>query len=264
MSYDFEDQLFAQGASPSSVEQAKAAIKKLSLPLPRSNQFVGGYSGTLIFLENEALVIRIEKSDSFLSKKGQKKYVRSSHPLILNPLLSIDCEDLTVEVCPGVHVNSGSEGIERSDANPILLTPLNNDGLSMWDYQAENTGRIRAPNLPEQGVTVVIDRNSVERLSETPTSYLAAIRKHGNPQAQFSPLRRAARRAFKRGDMSEFYTLCREFKQNKTLVCGWKKSKNKYSKTGSAAKASKAYRRRIKNHRRLKDLKQYFKLPAFS
>lgn len=211
------------------------AFKTLELPTPQEGDFLSGFAGYLSLINDYGLVIRVETSDKSVKKIGRGR-VRIKHPLVLQPLISIDCKDATLEICPAVNVTPA-----KDDDYEDLYKKLKESGISFWDGQNENMGYITLPGLPDKKVTIVIDRNAVEPLEDVRKINLNATKdKIDTPQEMFDPLRQKAQECLNGGDMDPFYDLCKSFKENGMLICGWE-NESIGGKTASAALIAKSY-----------------------
>ncbi len=257
MERTLQEQLKARGLSHSSIKKAFKVLRKLKLPIPSAGEYLAGFGGALLFLEDEALVVRIEKSDTKLHRIKRVK-----HPLVLQPLLSLPCDEITVEICPGTKLLEKLDDDTRDAINTSLNKELHKVGVNLWDFQTENVGIITLPDFPDQEQVVVIDRNSVEVLMGNAELFKLSRDLTHAPceyQSQFDPLREKATQAFANDRIEEFYDKCREFKEEGRLVCGWgSKSyakRDEYgfpSKTAMANQTAQAYAKRRKSEMKVK------------
>lgn len=198
------------------VTRVMNALKSLKIPLPQNeNQFMEGTDGALLFLNAEAVVIRIENKETAMLYDAVRL---DDHPLVLQPLAKLDAGAMVIEICAGTKLTG-----RYADALSIGRA-LEADGLWFIDQQSENTGLlpVRTPDFP-RGVPVVIDRLAVARLDEE----ISAEKKTLSRQAKeaqkklYKPLRTAFRRAHDKGRMRDFWMACRVAKIEGVLIDGW-------------------------------------------
>lgn len=205
-------------------------FEHLALPLPGSKDMLAGSEGHLCFLNDYALVLRIEFTRH--ATKGQ----RLVHPLILQPLLSIPCDDLTLEICPALPVPQDDYDVGAD----LLRQTLHKDGIDFWDDCFENTGLLNTEN--NHSHTVVIDRLGVTRMTERLLPVKEALARHGHPQKVFLPLRRQLKRAWNDPrEFAQFYELCRSFKKAGIITNGWSAHADAPNKCGQAHRFARHY-----------------------
>ena len=196
----------------------------LCLPQPENHdEYLASQEGLIVLLSQFGLVIRIEAKEESLSYEMGSGWQRvDDHPLVLQTLGSVDCGNALFEVCPAVPV-----GLNEADLNK-LAADLKDDGINYYDKYGPNSGYIEHNG---QKTPLVIDRLGVARLSTGAKTADQLMAKYGNPQGHFAPLKDAFSHAVnqptmksRRRSMQYFMNLCRQFKENGQLVCGWERS----------------------------------------
>ncbi len=208
----------------------KAALKvlevftNLHLPPPENAaEYMKSQDGYLMFLNEYGLVLRVEESD--------KPARVNDSPFVLNPLLSVDAGWAVVEICAGCHQENDKERIRETAR---YLRDLDYD---FWDRKTSNVGRmpIKTPNFPE-GVTVVIDRGAVGKLTDSTRSaslvleYLWKLEDLKQEAARaekelYQPLRNSFAHLWDNptdeGAAEALWSLCRRYVAEGKLVAGW-------------------------------------------
>ncbi|GEM_PF-7100385 len=238
-------------------------LQDIMLPLPQNGEFMNGTGCTLLFLNEYGLVVRFEYKSSFKEKRPDLK-----SDAILQPLLTIETEDWDMEVCPGLPILSYDvcktylKAIPLGSLQDEFNQRLKKDRLFLWDMQYENCGYMPDVSNPEKIIPIVIDRNAVREELATAVSLVNKIlpwkNKHVDfpkkAQAVFDPLKEAFTRAAvekgeeRAGAFKKAYNLCREFREEGKLVCGWQEPDVCKNKTEKANEAASNYHQRLKDH----------------
>lgn len=217
-----EDLIETFGAETANAVQMMYSL--LCLPSPDGHdEYLTSQEGMIVLLSQFGLVIRIEAKEESLSYEMGSGWQRvDDHPLVLQTLGSVDCGKALVEICPAVPVGLDQETLD------LLAEDLKQDGINYHDKYGPNSGYIINDG---KKTPLVIDRLGVARLGEGRKSAQELLQKHGDPQGKFQPLRDAFSHAInqptmksKRRSLQYFMNLCRQFKENGDLVCGWEKS----------------------------------------
>lgn len=135
------------------------ALNHLQIPLAdKSDAVLYGNAGLMMFSEVHGVIIRIETDKKY--SYGNSTYVNDS-PWMLQPLGAIQAGGLNIEIMPGVHA-------EKSDAESRkLYWKLWGEGYHYWDERIDNAGRLPAtPEFPD-GATVIVDRLSARKLTDS-------------------------------------------------------------------------------------------------
>lgn len=144
------------------------ALNHLQIPLPeKSDAVLYGNAGLMLFSEVHGVIIRIETDKKW--SYGNSVYVNDS-PWMLQPLGAIQAGGLNIEIMPGVHA-------EKSDAESRkLYWKLWGEGYHYWDERIDNAGRLPAtPEFPD-GATVIVDRLSARKLSDSTAPVKRALK----------------------------------------------------------------------------------------
>ncbi|GEM_PF-4655206 len=206
-------QLLADTTLQFGVQTARAVeqlFMLMSLPIPDHGDYIKASSqGFIVLLAQTGTLIRIESSS----------FERVNHPLVLQPLKTLSVDNTLIEICPATAL--GATDADAESLNYQLLE----DGIELDDRRGPNLGII---NLPDRTVHVVIDRPAVTYASGMTPDLKQVLEKHGNPQGHFQPLRDAFDHAFaqpglkaQRRSLQYAQNICRQFKENGLLVCGW-------------------------------------------
>ena len=239
-------------------QRVKEALESMGLPLPKRGAVVTGSEGALIFLDDYGIMLRVEMSDDLL-RKGERI---NDHPLVLQPLGQRQLTEYAVlEICPGVHVT------KDQNVRDLLFSKLPETGVSMWDFQICNAGvlPIYMPEFPN-GVPVVLDRLSVERISDSIKPVKDALKVfglssdvqkmvYGELKAGFEKAWPADQDKPDPEQFKEFLQLCIRHKSLGNLVSGWMRDPNasdrdwmyEDTKRSWAADAGHIYARQIKD-----------------
>lgn len=233
--------------SAADAEKICTTLSNLQRPLPGDDAFLKGTDGCIVFDEEYGVVIRIEK----------KSVSRIIHPLVLQPLASIETEKSIIEICPGVHTN------HDHDIPSFLHKKLKSDQLNFFDDQTANTGKLpfSTSEFPE-GVPLVIDRPAVRQLSDEVSlvkKYIPTVCNIFNPKSRkpeeiaqdvlYAPLRKLFHDAWpdisqKQPDakkIARFWRECRNYTKQGKLVAGWKNKPGGFWKQCAAVRCSSAY-----------------------
>ena len=223
------------------IEQIKRDLDKLALPFPQYQMNVAGYGCCTSFLSDYGLVVRFER----IEDRKKRLSLDIKNPFILQPLHAISNKDYQIEICPGVEV-----GMDWADGR-TLQGKLRKLNIDFWDFQEYNGGWITdfSGKLPRQ--PVIIDRNAVSILSENTRKAARGLIKN-DLQKQFKPLRdafaKAAFRGYKPDKLRDTYLLCKEFKAQGKLICGWEPLSSYDNKTAMVQKAAQLYRDPVRSH----------------
>ncbi len=205
---------------------------KLGLPPPeQKDEFIAGTEGQLVFMSRYGLVLRVEDKRHLGESGGAQA---KGAPWVLQPLASFDVGEAIVTICPGCRVGGTYE------QNAFLQERLNKQGVSFWDSQTVNFGRmpVNMPQFPD-GIPIVIDRGAVENLSRGNVVRIKTalgLKKQDQlardaakaEEELYGPLRHAFNDAWpdKAGPadaakMRQFLDLCADYKRAGKLVAGW-------------------------------------------
>ena len=224
-------------------QKTEEFFQSMRLPTPEAyDEYLAATAGFIIFISMAGLVVRIE------NKIHDPNVIndRPDHPLVLQPLGSLDLGDAVLEVCPAIRL-----GAQHDDCEKINFQ-LIEDGLELDDHQAANLGYLPDINGGER--LVVIDRLAVVQVHRSCESVWNLLEKYGNPQAPFSSLKKSFRRGQATGDMFEFVRLAAAAKDRGLLVNGWEEENHlhdmrlAYNKTPEAKNAADHYMQRIARH----------------
>lgn len=209
------------------------------MPAPDSfEQFLSATAGFIVFNTMAGLVIRVEVKHYDTAVVSD----RVSHPLVLQPLGSIDLGNTVIEVCPATRLGAQLDDCKDIDFN------LREDGFELDDHQAANLGYL--PN----GQLVVIDRPAVVQLSHDCASAQELLEKYGDPQSFYNSLRKSFRRGLAAGDLRGFMQDAVHAKERGLLVPGWEQDNHlhdmslAHNKTPEAKLKADNYTTRIIRH----------------
>jgi len=237
-----------------------STLADLNLPLPQMRiEYLQASSGALMVLDDYSCVVRIEMSDAKMDADSQQRGYRLrgrrvEHPLILQPLGMIDAGDATIEICPGTKTSASKE--MSDDVKDILAE----DGIDYWDDFAQNIGvlPIASEDFPD-GVPVVIDRLSVERLGQAPKQIMKDFEETNFQQKLYKPLYQKFKDAVKmtsqktrvdREGIKTFWAACAQLKKEYKMIPGWQfyeDRKNLPIKQREAITAGQEYKQRLQN-----------------
>ncbi len=234
----------------------------LNLPVPQSNvEYFDASVGALLFLDDYACTVRIEISEAERTRDNlERGYVmqgrRVEHPLVLETLGSIDAGKATIEIVPGIRTSQDEElSLEMKDI-------LAEDGVDYWDDAAMNIGilPVKSVDFPE-GVPVVLDRLSVDHLSERPNEIMRDFEEKEFQSRIYKPAQDVFNAAVAQGKeqgksispegVQKFWDKCREMKAEHKLFPGWQyyEDRNKLAiKQQKAIDAGRAYTEKTRVH----------------
>jgi len=217
-------------------------LEDLQLPIPqKESEFMAGTEGCIIFINRYGAVIRIEEKDD--------RYDVNDSQWVLQPIARFQVGKAVVEICPACAFESDKGRYEA------MKEGLEKDGLKLHDPGLRQTGRIplKTPEFPD-GVTVVVDRGAVKRLSDDIRPVKSALQ-----ERFYGPLRKKMAEAydgktFDAQKVREFWGLCEEFVRDGKLVIGWNnyrplydnKWEGKNPKGLQAARKARAYAKLFK------------------
>jgi hypothetical protein len=199
----------------------------MGLPVPESSdEFMEGTEGGLVFLNKYGLVMRIEAiipGNCFCTPERV-----NDSGWVLQPLASLEAGLAMVELCPGTHLERHYSNSER------LRDQLRRERIDFWDDGTRNCGVLPVKTLrfPE-GVTVVIDRLAVKRLSQSTAPIAQAFKEEAQEAAAaqeklYAPLREALKAALPDArKMKQFWELCESYVRDGKLVSGWNEADGK-------------------------------------
>lgn len=246
-------------------DKVAESFSELGLPLPESKaEFMDGNEGFLVFLSPYAMTLRIEPA-----KPHAGEYLR--HPNILQPIISHDVGKAVLEVSPSVAIDDCSDEDVQN-----LKSKLYDDGVFFWDDEVRNIGKlpIETAEFPD-GIPVVIDRLSVERVSHSPSllemEYPEKFSQNPNPiyddtiameeqDSLYKPLKEAfaeveankGQPSAYKASMLAFWDKCQELKADGVTIAQWDDKaffgENK-PHPRSVRKSAEAYHQTLKNHK---------------
>lgn len=227
-------------------------FKNLNLPLPEHGpEFLRGNEGGFVFLNEFAMIIRIEKAHTVDAERI------NDSPWISQPIATIEAGEALIEICPGCLLAAKDENID------YLGKQLGKEGINFWDQGLRNIGLmpVKTPLFP-QGIPVVIDRLACERLKKSTESIREALTAREEAEVRdameaqkklYGELKEAFKGAWSDGaiapdaeKMEKFWDLCRKRAQEGNLVAGWNEYIAEYGIAGEAARAAKEYALKIK------------------
>lgn len=206
-------------------------LAHLQLPIPDENvEFLRAYEGAIFFSNQYGMVVRIEPIDKNikLGTCARQPVVRiNDNPWVLQPIGSIVAGEAIVEICPGVHTTDQSSDLTA------LAQGLKRTGAHLYDLSCSNIGRlpIATKNFPD-GIPVVLDRLSVQRLTSTTRNIRNALQDMHIDVAPQKQLYGALKRLFSQAwpkdamipdatKMAEFWRAMGKAAQDGVLVAGW-------------------------------------------
>lgn len=243
-----------QRYQPQTVDQLSADLQGIYLPALNHADYVSGYGGCLVFLNDYGLVIRFEGRE-------HQDFLNIESPYLLQPLSRVQSQNWVMEVCPALPLLSYQACSDHNypvDVGTIqmkLNALLNKDGLKLWDMQMSNCGYMLDPSRDNEFTPIVIDRNAVDGFSKSILDIKRLFRgREKGPQDIFLPLRHAFETAAvatgedQKQAYKKAYDLCRVFRKNQKLVCGWNDVNNPCNKTGRALKAAQSYQASVQTY----------------
>ena len=233
LSYKFNDAV---------ASRAHDFFNMLGLPAPEEfDEYLSATAGFLVFISMAGVVIRIEP------KQYDQNVIndRIDHPLVIQPLGTIDLGEHVIEVCPATRL-----GAQHSDCENIDFL-LQEDGYALDDHQAANLGYLT--NERGENTIVIIDRLAAVQLYEACDSTSELLEKYGNPQAQFASLKKSFRLGAAHGDLRSFARDAVLATDRGLLIPGWDEDSHLhdlskvYNKTPEAKLKAANYTTRIVN-----------------
>ena len=217
-------------------------FESLGLPIPQNNDTMHGYTGRLMFLDDYALAVRIDRGRE--SAFNYQPVV--NHPMVLQPVHTIETKDYRIEVCPGLEILTVPQFKQEFGYDETyyflqdLSRELKKSSINFWDQQLENIGFMSDPDTDKK-IPIIIDRNAVSLLSDDMDILKTSLE---NQQSRFAPLKNA----FSKKSKKRAFSLAREFKEKGVLQTGWHATENIACKTGLASQTAKAYAPRLQDH----------------
>lgn len=212
-------------ADENSLKKIRHTLAQLQIPEPENiGEFIRGTEGALLLSNEYGMTVRLERR-----VPTYKDHIRryNDHPLILQPIASIDCDDVICEICPGVY------NLDDFTAPLIQREVMRRTGVLFWDESSSNMGVLpfKTVNYPS-GVPVVVDRTAVLAISNSLThidELLEGMGVAADPQSYlYTPLRRMFKEAWPEGSaaadpdkMAAFWQETMTQVDEELLIAGW-------------------------------------------
>lgn len=238
---DFVKELQKHFKQPDTITAVLDTLEKLELPVPLNKaQYVSGCEGALLFLNDAALVIRIEKSEDLV--EDQVDRINNSR-WVLRPLAEKEAGEAIIEICPGIGLMK-----HRCDYEELKET-LDEHDIEFWDDDMRNTGvlPIGSDDFPE-GHPVVMDRLAVRHRRCDVATLEKPIAEDDPQEILYAGLKQAFQDVWPEGNdaptaggMQRFYQACKKAKQDGILCVGWLEHRPNDRTQGFAENAANAY-----------------------
>ncbi len=224
-----------QRFDPDTAQKVCDFFEQMDLPIPvRREEFMQGTDGELVFAEDYGCVIRVEHQENNM-KRGTV-----DHPLMIQPLGSVEINNAVVEIVPGTDTTT------REKQSRYVGKSFQKQGYHFWDDKPSNVGILPQYSVSFPfGVPVSIDRGSVNQVfgaaakfkgivkfnSDRHTRAAAKAQKqlYGAIQASFDA---AVTQNPQTKDIivnkvavKEFWDMCKQGVADKKLIAGWKRGK---------------------------------------
>ena len=212
-------------ADENSLKKIRHTLAQLQIPEPENiGEFIRGTEGALLLSNEYGMTIRLERR-----VPTYKDHIRryNDHPLILQPIASIDCDDVICEICPGVY------NLDDFTAPLIQREVMRRTGVLFWDESSSNMGVLpfKTVNYPS-GVPVVVDRTAVLEIANSLQNIDELLDGMGittDPQSYlYTPLRRMFKEAWPQGTaeadtdkMAAFWQEAMAQVDQELLIAGW-------------------------------------------
>lgn len=240
----FFENTLKQKFNPAGCKAVLETLKELGLPAPEEcEEYIFATSGVIMFLDEYACSVRIEFTQDHITNS-----LRVDHSLILQPLGTLEVNDITIEITPGIRTTNSEELSEE------VCDILKDDGIWYWDSHHTNVGLLplKTVDFPE-GVPVVLDRLAVRALEGAEQLKESKSLEDNSFQDRLYGELRKSFEGFKSGKnpVGKFWSDCLKAKAEYKLFPGWQYYNNKqqlFSKQGEALKTGQAYAERLKKN----------------